>query len=131
MIATKNCSVLMKAVNNFAWTSKCVSSLEDMQELVGGNIERVFLPHNIHLWVNEDGIMNGLEINLILIWDNDPKLHQPILGPVFLASEDENGNHTELSESQRAWVANHFRIGHLSNGKKITLIDLCERGDLA
>lgn len=39
-------------------------SLHDMQQVVGGRIQLVYLPDNRHIVVNEEGLIHGLPTNL-------------------------------------------------------------------
>ena len=126
MIATK-VNALMKKVNQHQWTAESISSLDDMQNLVGGYVERLSLPHNILLWVNEEAALTKLELNLMLIWDDHPRFHQPIFGPVFLTSVDNHGEMTSLTDKQKQWLAHHLVHVRLANGQNLIAIDLRER----
>lgn len=128
MQATK-INVLVKNTDKHNWSTKDVSTLEDMQKIVGGLIERVQLPHNIDLWLNEEGMINGLDINIMILWSDNPAYQQPIYGPIFLASYDDNGETNSLTYSQKQWLVNNFILGRLSNGKQIIILDARDRGE--
>lgn len=120
--------VLAKGTKKHTWSVKKVTTLEDMQKLVGGYIERVPLPHNIDLWVNEEGVMNEHSLNLLLLWEKETSFHQPIYGPVFLASSNNEGELANLTDSQRYWIARNIKIAHLNDGETLTAIDLSGEG---
>ncbi len=69
--------------------------LADMQEVVGGLIERVAMPHlNYDVYVNEEGLPMGLPINVLASLMTDRRLVGTVLvtGPV-----DEDGDLTSVS----------------------------------
>jgi hypothetical protein len=90
--------------------------LANMQALVaplsgddGRNmIECVYIPelaeHRIDLWVNEEGKFNGCRPNFQIFNGQDI-----VMGPVFFASNDDEGDTVSLSDEQvavvRAWLA--------------------------
>ncbi|MDQ0271233.1 DUF3846 domain-containing protein [Cytobacillus purgationiresistens] len=117
-------NVLLKKENDFRWHANSVYSLRDKQELIGGGLlDRVSLPHNIDLWVNDE-MTSEHGLNLIILWDNKPDYHQYIFGPVLLSGVDENGETVSLTVFQRKWIAKQLRIGNLTNGQRITVIDV-------
>lgn len=81
----------------------------------------MYFPPPIDLWVNEEGMIHGLEINLMLLWND---YHQPVFGPVFFAGRGQNGETTSLSEEQRQWIAHHLLIAQLTNGNNVVAVDL-------
>ncbi|TYS60720.1 DUF3846 domain-containing protein [Bacillus infantis] len=123
MIATNTLKVFYKKEDNHRFLNREVDSLEDMQQLVGGLIECISLPHNIDLWVNEEGMIRGLEINLMLLWND---YHQAVSGPVFFAGKGQNGETISLSKEQRQWIAQHLLIAQLNNGNSVVAVDLRE-----
>lgn len=126
----KDISVLVKKVEKYKWFKQNVSSLEDMQSIVGGYIDRVSLPLGIDLWVNDEGAINGEELNLIILWGKDSNEHQHIFGSVFLASHDENNGETiSLSNDQLHWFTKYLKQVMLLSGKFVYAIDLRKVGD--
>ncbi len=81
------------------------NTLDKLQELVGGWIETVFLPHNIFMIVNEEGKLNGLPINFILPWGD------PVMGTVIFASLDEEGDFKSLSADLVSFIKSMFKAG--------------------
>lgn len=75
--------------------------LENMQKLVGGFIECVYVPElhelDIDLWVNEEGKFTH-KPNFMLPWGDT------VHGPVFFASHDDEGSSVGLSDEQAAFV---------------------------
>lgn len=59
-------------------------SLKEMQEIVGGHIEFVYLPNNIILVVNEEGKLNNLPVNEIVTSFYYPIIKDVIVGNVLL-----------------------------------------------
>ncbi|MFP3498468.1 DUF3846 domain-containing protein, partial [Pseudomonas sp. SIMBA_059] len=59
------------------------SELESFQEIVGGRLECVSLSHGIDLWINEEGLMNGLEINFLVV-----SMHEGQLVPIHAIAGD-------------------------------------------
>lgn len=68
-------------------------TLEDMQEFVDGRIEIVYLSNGDHLIINEEGLLDGLELNMEAtdIWWSDVGLDNvlsygmpPLVGDILL-----------------------------------------------
>jgi hypothetical protein len=59
-------------------------NLKEMQEIVGGHIEFVYLPNNIILVVNEEGKLNNLPVNEIVTSFYYPIIKDVIVGNVLL-----------------------------------------------
>lgn len=128
MIKTETLTVLIKEEGDFRWLQKEVTSFSEIQKTCRGNVDCIALPYNIDIWINDDGIG---QINLMLMWDEKPEYHQYLFGPVVLAGVDKNGATTSLNELQRQWIAKHLRIGQLTNGQQICVIDLTDGGAIA
>ena len=64
-----------------------------MQKLVGGLIELVRLQDGVDLWINEEGLLNGLAENR---WVEE--LGHPVGGDFFLARSDRHGNTVGLTD---------------------------------
>jgi len=62
-----------------------ISTLEKMQELVGGYIELVYLPNKKVFVVNEEGLLDGLPFNHKASYE----AHRHIVGDVILAKQNE------------------------------------------
>lgn len=124
-------SVLVKEEGNLRWLNKAISSSIELQSLCKGCVDRISLPYHIDLWINDESAVNGMGINLILLWDEDRRYHQPVFGPVVLAGVDEYGKTISLSKRQRQWIAKHLMVALLSNGEQICTIDLRMGGAIA
>jgi hypothetical protein len=96
-------NVMIKNVGAEPRTAEIVHNLAEMQEIVGGYIERIALPNNIDLWVNEEG---GLEenpkLNLVVVRYGD--IIYKIVGNVFFAGHDGKGETISLTPNQIKWL---------------------------
>ena len=59
-------------------------SLQEMQEIVGGYIEFVYLPNNLILVVNEEGKLNNYPVNETVTSFFMPIIKDTIVGNVLL-----------------------------------------------
>jgi hypothetical protein len=82
------------------------SDLASSQKLVGGYIECVGLSDDIDLWLNEEGKLDGLKPNFNLVYNNE--VRDVVVGNVFFASHDDEGDTTSLSEGQLKSIENMF-----------------------
>ena len=69
------------------------SDLKSLQDEVGGYIETVYIDHDVILVCNEEGKLNGMEMNRRLGDDI-------ICGPFFLVGDDGEGDFASLSDEQ-------------------------------
>lgn len=99
--------VIVKKVGQTGEIKEMESGLEPMQQIVGGWIERVALPYKIDLWINEEGMINQLPLNLITSLDGNA-VHQ-IYGDIFFASHDGEGNTVGLDDFQVKWIYERIR----------------------
>jgi hypothetical protein len=83
-------------------------TLENMQKIVGGSLDSVWLPENIIMWVDDEGLLKESPLNLITYVDGK-EVHY-IAGDVFFAGIDNEGETISLTEEQMVWIANRFRI---------------------
>jgi hypothetical protein len=98
--------VMVKKVGQTGEIKEMESGLEPMQAIVGGWIERVALPYKIDLWINEEGMIENLPLNLITTLEGTA-VHQ-IYGDVFFASHDGEGNTVGLDDFQVKWLYSMF-----------------------
>lgn len=91
--------------------------LEDMQKIVGGHIECVQLPHDIDLWLNEEGKLEGLPANIALFHNGE--VVDIIVGDVFFASHDDEGDSTSLNDIQKKWIEQRLNIVGSHEGKLV------------
>lgn len=69
-----------------------VNGLKDMQRLVGGHVELVYIPElDLDMWVNEDGLLDSLPQH------NVPVYIAPICGDFFFARQSD-GETTSLKD---------------------------------
>ena len=69
-------------------------TLEVMKEIVGGHIELLKLPGGVDLWLNEEGLLIGLEPNLLVNG-------HLIVGDVFFSGSTPDGDTVGLTEDQK------------------------------
>ena len=95
-------------------------SLEYMQEVVGGFIERVsFIDPldelNIDMWANDEGkLIDGLKPTFVVL-DNKDKLVDIIMGDTIFTSRDRHGNTIGLNDMQIKIIKNHFKTAAILN----------------
>ena len=73
--------------------------LKDLQNAVGGWIEAVNLTDNITMWINEEGKLNNLPLNVTatLLYHTVYGPYDLIVGNVILTGgPDDDGNTTEI-----------------------------------
>jgi hypothetical protein len=80
-------TVIYQRVGESPWTVEIDHTLERMQELVGGLIQRVSLPGGINLICNEEYELLGLPFNLDV-------MGYEICGNFFLCRDDDEGSFT-------------------------------------
>jgi len=74
---------------------------DEIQNLIGGEFDHLWLPHNIKLLRNIHGKSLNLEPNI-------PVDHDLILGNVIFIGSDGDENFTSLSEIQEAYIRKIF-----------------------
>lgn len=82
-------------------------SLENLQEVVGGYIEAVRVDDSITIWVNEEGKLQGLAPNFMLI-DNSNRAYDLVAGNVVITGTDEEGNSVSLTDKEIEIVKSKF-----------------------
>ena len=83
------------------------NSYELLRNAVGGWIECANVEHNIDIWLNEEGKLIGLEPNRLataLFWDKWGIGTDIIVGNVFLATNDEEGETIGLTKEQIDYI---------------------------
>lgn len=110
------------------------STLRELQQEVGGYIERISFDTtdgDLDLWVNEEGMLQRLDINLMAMWltarlrGSRRPFTEPILGTGVFASGDEEGNTRSLTPAmlaelhrlvegfKRVKIPTHLRAAHV------------------
>lgn len=83
-------------------------SLENMQNVVGGNLEALDLSYDeqtgrrITLWLNEEGKLIGLPVNFALL--HQGQLIDIVMGDCIITAVDEDGRTVSLSESEIQFI---------------------------
>ncbi|EAR66199.1 hypothetical protein B14911_10707 [Bacillus sp. NRRL B-14911] len=123
--------ILVKENGSFKWKSNKVTSQDDIYKIVGVTQEHITLPHNIYLVVNDEAEKEPGNINLMMLWDDEPFSHHPVFGPVFLTGVTEAGQFISLTDFQKKWIARHLAHVALKNGMNVLAIDLRNGGAIA
>lgn len=87
---------------------KKVSSLEEKQSIVEGNLDCCSLPHGIDVWFNDEFLFSEKGPTTLLLKSKDVSEGLYINGPVFLAGVTEDGGTTSLSDVQKRWVEDNI-----------------------
>jgi hypothetical protein len=88
-------------------------SLESLQKLVGGYLERIPLEVQVDVWCNEDGKLWELEENR---WVDSAKGPVLLLGDFVILSRNSAGEHIDLSNEEierwlprlKKWPISHY-----------------------
>lgn len=72
-----------------------------IKDMLRGDFDHLWLPHNIKLLRNADGKLLNLHPNI-------PVNHDLILGNVIFIGSDIEGNFTSLSELQAAYIKKNY-----------------------
>ncbi|QST02855.1 DUF3846 domain-containing protein (plasmid) [Pontibacillus sp. ALD_SL1] len=85
-------------------------TIENMQKMVGGYIEQMYLPHGILAFYNEDAklLKNGSGPNFVIRAKGKPT--QTTEGDVFFCAFDDDGNNRGLSVEQMKWLNDSFEL---------------------
>lgn len=74
-------------------------NLANMKEFVGGYIECVRVTDKVDMWLNEEGKLDNLAINVLLI--SNGKMYDTVHGDIFFASHDNEGNSVSLTDDDK------------------------------
>lgn len=77
--------------------------LEDMQSMVGGYIECLHVGNGVDMWLNDEGKLYNLPVNLVL-GTSDKQVLDTIHGDIFFASADDEGATVGLTVEQIDWI---------------------------
>lgn len=111
----KTINIMTKEVGKKLERESMVHSLENMQKKVGGYLEVVRFPLGIDMWVNDEGLIHGLPLNLVII--RKGKVISHICGNVFFASADEEGETIGLNHTQEHWIETNLQFVGFAEGK--------------
>ena len=87
--------------------------LEDMQEMVGGLIECLHVGNGVDMWLNDEGKLFNLPLNIV-IGSQDKEILDTIQGNVFFAGNNNLGETIGLSDEQVDWVKNKLECGEFA-----------------
>ena len=114
----KMIEVLVKEVGKELEERTVEHTIEALQEIVQGYFRNVNLPRNIIMWVNEEGNLRPLPLNLFLKKDRE---FSPIVGNVFFTGTTMSGDTVSLSDYQKDWLKkNMVSGGHAYEGARET-----------
>ena len=90
--------------------------LKDMQAMVGGYIECLHVGNGVDMWLNDEGKLYGLPVNLVL-GSPEREILDTIQGDVFFASCDDEGTTIGLTDEQVNWVKQKLDSGHFATAQ--------------
>lgn len=94
--------VLAKKVGEELKLVEFEHSYDNMCKIVEGRLEVVGLPKNIDMWLNEEGLLEQKSANVITFLKGQ-QVHQ-IVGNIFFAGHDDEGETISLTEEQMEWL---------------------------
>lgn len=108
-----------------------LSTLEEKQQFIGGQLGCIKFPMEIDLWINDEylDIAEKGTHNLCILQSNGEVLH--VYGNVFLASVDLAGETVPLSKEQLIWVKEHSELYIGTSKLPMILFDVRERAPKA
>lgn len=107
-------SIMVKKVGKGFEEREMEKGLKNMQALVGGLIEAVALKEGVDLWVNEEGLLNESELNMVLLQNGAAQAYYA--GDAFFASVNDEGETIGLTDKQKQWIRdNIIEVGVTKN----------------
>lgn len=97
-------------------------SLEASQQVVGGHLACIRIGTNIDMWINEEGLINGLERNIVLASKGQP--YDVIHGNVFFTSHDSTGDTIALTDEQIDELKNRMLEAVSPTGETLLAINV-------
>lgn len=85
-----------------------VDKLENLQELVDGFIESVYLGENLVVICNEEGKLRDLDANKFL-FNIEGRLIDVLCGNLFACRVDEEGNFADIQDEDIEVINRHLR----------------------
>lgn len=95
------------------WDPTTSDTLRHLQQAVGGLVDAVTLHESVTMWVNDEGVLRGMPINLVAssLARDLGTTHQPYFGPIiFTGGCDDEGETLGLSEQHVEALMNLARI---------------------
>lgn len=98
-----------KSAGYKGWITQPLRSLECRENFVAGSLERISLPMNIDIWMNEKYLTQPSKdhINIVVRDGDTVKL---ACGNVFLATTDQKGHVVPISQEQLRWFGAHQKV---------------------
>lgn len=123
--------IMIKEVGHAPRVEERELSLADMQELVGGYIECLSISDRVDMWLNEEGKLIGLPLNMLI--SHKGELVDTIQGDVFFAAHDGDGETVSLTEEDEnvVWsMCEHMVMCHdpFVDGSPVSLYPVMEIG---
>ena len=105
--------------------------LEDMQKMVGGLIECFHVGNGVDMWLNDEGKLLSLPVN-IAIGSAEREILDTIHGDVFFASGNDEGETIGLTDEQIDWIhgkleSGDFAMAHTENGLEFVPVWVYDR----
>lgn len=94
--------VMVKNVGEPPKVETIESDYKAMQAVVGGLFDCVRLPNNIDMWVNDEGLILDLPLNLRMYYQGE--LYNMICGNAFFASTNDEGDTVALNDEQIEFI---------------------------
>lgn len=96
-------SIVVKNVGEDAQVMEIDSSLQALQDIVGGHIEMVHFAGGVYLICNEEGKLEGLDPNFLCNGDI-------ICGNACFVGIDEEGDTASLNEEEKEFLMDYLDI---------------------
>ena len=94
--------IMIKEVGHAPRVEDIELDLAEMQDIVGGYIECLSITDRVDMWLNEEGKLIGLPLNMLI--SHKGELVDTIQGDVFFASHDGEGETVSLTEEDERVV---------------------------
>lgn len=82
-------------------------SLDTVQQFVGGYIQPIRVNNSVTMWLNEEGKMQQLEPNFLLVTVDGMPL-DTVVGNVLIAGTDSEGNDISLTDEEIKMLQEKF-----------------------
>jgi hypothetical protein len=105
----KTIDAIFKPVGKPLQYVKYKDDLTEMQKLIGGYVQSVFLPENIVMWVDEEGLMKELPLNIITYVEGK-QVHEIVGNVLFTGIDRTNGETASLTTDQKMWLATRLKF---------------------
>lgn len=112
-----------KSAGNISWITQPLPSLEWREIFVSGSLERISLPMDIDIWMNEKYLTQPSKnhINIVVRDGDTVKL---ACGNVFLATTDPAGHVVPISQEQLRWFGAHQKVLCDTDGTFLFVVDV-------